>query len=103
MSNYEQIQFFDSNVFSSNINTISLKLFRNHGGIYRFEKKSKKHSGRINLLGVHRNIRGCILEVNSEGLGARVVTDDLFVYHFIDSDLRVEIFSEKGGAAENGG
>ena len=47
---------------------MNLKSFCNHGGIYRFEKKFKKYSGEINPLGVHRNIRGHILEVNSEGL-----------------------------------
>ena len=45
------------------------ELFRNHGGIYRFEEKFKKYSREINSLGVHRNMRGCILEVNSKGLG----------------------------------
>ena len=65
----KQIQFFDSNVFSSNLNTINLKFFCNHGGIYRFEKKFKKYFGEINPLEVSRNIRGCILEINSEGLG----------------------------------
>ena len=39
------------------------------GGIRKFEKKIKKYSGEINPLGIHRNIRGCVLEVNSEGLG----------------------------------
>ena len=47
---------------------MNLKVFCNHGGIYRFEKKLKKYSGEINPLGDHRIIRGCILEVNSEGL-----------------------------------
>ena len=32
-------------------------------------KKSNKDSGEINHLGVHRNMRGCILEINCEGLG----------------------------------
>ena len=44
---------------------MNLKLVLNHGGIYRFEKKFKKYSGEINPLGVHRNMRGCIFEVNS--------------------------------------
>ena len=48
---------------------MNLKLFRNHGGIYRFEKKIEEDSGKINPLKVHRNMTGCILEVNSEGLG----------------------------------
>ena len=65
----EQIQFFDSQMYSNNLNTISLKLFHNHGGIYRFKKKVKKGSGEINLLRVHKNVRVCILEINCEGLG----------------------------------
>ena len=44
-----------------NLNTINLKLFRNHGGIYRFRKKFKKDSGEINPLGAHRSMRGCCL------------------------------------------
>ena len=65
----EQIQFFDSQMYCNNLNTITLKLFHNHGGIYRFRKKFKKDSGEINPLGVHRNMRGSILEINCEGLG----------------------------------
>ena len=69
-SKNEQIQFlWLTNVFDSNLNTINLKLFRNHGGIKRLEKKFKKYSGEINPLWVHRNMRGCILKINSEGQG----------------------------------
>ena len=32
-----------------------------------------------------------------------VVIDSMFVYYFVDPDLRVDIFLEKGEAAENGG
>ena len=32
-------------------------------------EKLKKYSGKINILRVHRNIKGCILEVNFEVLG----------------------------------
>ena len=40
-------------------------------------------------------MRGCILEVNSAGLGDGVI-DSMFLYHFVDFDLRVEHFiSEK--------
>ena len=70
-SKNEQIHFFDSQMYLPVILTINLKLFRNHGGIYRFRKKFKKVSGEINPLGVHRNMRGCILEVHCEGLGNR--------------------------------
>ena len=31
-----------------------------------------------------------------------MVIDSVFVYHFVDPDLRVEIFFEKEGAAGNG-
>ena len=56
-------------IFASNLNTINLKLFHNHGGIYRFRKKFKKDSEKMNPLGVRRSMRGCILEVYYEGLG----------------------------------
>ena len=71
MSKDEQIQDEQilKNVFSSNLNTTNLKLFRNRGGIFRFKKKLIKYSWEINSLGVHRSMRGCILDVNSEGLG----------------------------------
>ena len=32
-----------------------------------------------------------------------VVIDSMFVYYFVDPDLRVDIFFEKEEAAENGG
>ena len=56
-------------IFASNLNTINLKLFHNHGGIYRFRKKFKKDSEKMNPLGVRSSMRGCILEVYYEGLG----------------------------------
>ena len=65
----KQFQFFDSQMYCNNLNAITLKLFHNHGGIYRFRKKFKKDSGEINPLRVHRNMRVCILEINCEGLG----------------------------------
>ena len=40
----EQIQFFDSQ-YCNNLNTITLKLFHSHGGIYWFRKKFKEDSG----------------------------------------------------------
>ena len=45
----------------SNRSATNLKLFHNHGGIYRFRKKFKKDSGEVNPLGAHRNMRGCCL------------------------------------------
>ena len=69
MSKNEQIQFMTHKCICSDLKTINLKLFHNHGGIYRFRKKLKKDSGEINPFGVHRNMRACILEINYEGLG----------------------------------
>ena len=66
------------------------------------KKKIKKYSRELNLLGVHRNMRGCIFEINSEGLGWLVI-DSIFVDHFVEPDLRVETFFQKDEAAENGG
>ena len=37
--------FWFANVFSSNLNTINLKSFHNHGGIYKFEWNFDEHSG----------------------------------------------------------
>ena len=59
-----RFNFWLTNVVASNHNIINLKLFLNHGRIERFRKKLKKNSGEINPLGVHRNMRGCICEVN---------------------------------------
>ena len=33
------------NAFFRNVNTINLKIFLTHGGIYKFERKFNKHSG----------------------------------------------------------
>ena len=38
-------------------------------GYTGLRKEFNKYSGEINPLGVHRNMRGYILDVNSEGLG----------------------------------
>ena len=70
ISKNEKIQLFDSQMHFPVILTpwiwnFSATMVWNTG-----LKKFKKHSGEnINPLGVHRNMRGCILEVNSEGLG----------------------------------
>ena len=69
MNRFKMNRFWLINVFSGNLNTINLKLFRNRRGIYRFKKKLMKYSWKINPLGVHRSMRGCILDVNSEGRG----------------------------------
>ena len=41
MSKIEQIHFFESQMYLQYLNTINLKLFHNHGGIYRFRRKFK--------------------------------------------------------------
>ena len=73
ISKNKQTQFFDSQIYFPVILTPWILniffFFFNLAGIYKFEKKMKKYSGDINPLGIHRNIRGSILEVNSEGLG----------------------------------
>ena len=56
MTKIEQVQFFDSQTYLQQSYTINLKLFGNHGGIYRFRRKFKKDSGEIKPLGVHRNM-----------------------------------------------
>ena len=38
-------------------------------GPYKLEKNVKKYSREINPSGVDRNMRKCVLEVNSDGLG----------------------------------
>ena len=54
-------------------------------------------------------MRGCILEASPEAIGwqsalrlftTRVVIKTMFVYHFVDPELRVEIIFEKEGATE---
>ena len=65
---------------------MNLKLFRNHGAIYKFEKKFKKYSGEMKSIEIW------------EGLSLMLILkeqDGMFVYHFVDPDLRVEIFLEK--------
>ena len=73
-------------------------VLHNHGGKNRLEKKFKKYSRKINALGVYINIRRYIIEVNSEGLRWK-----LTVSHFVNPDLRVEIFFKKEGEVGNGG
>ena len=52
-----RFNFLTFKCICSNLNTINLKLLRNHGEIYSFMKKFKKNSGEINPLGVHINER----------------------------------------------
>ena len=66
-----------------------MKLFGNHGGIYRFRRKFKKDSGEIKPLRVHRNII----------IGNWQYVCLLFCY----PDLRVEIIFRKERTEESGG
>ena len=79
---------------------MNMKLFCNHGGIYRFEKKLKKYSGEINPLEVHRNKR---VYPWIKSWRTREVINSMFVYHFVNPDLRIEKFFKKDKAPENGG
>ena len=74
----------------SNFNTINLKLFRNHGGIYRFGKIFNKDS-----------TESLKLIVKDES-GKRQY-DSMFVYHFVNPDLKEEIIFTKEKGTENGG
>ena len=48
---------------------MNFKVFCNHDERQMSEKKINKYSGEINPLGVQKNMRGIMPEVNSEGLG----------------------------------
>ena len=83
-----RFNFLTHKCICSSLNNINLKLFCNHGGIYRFRRKFKKDSGEIKPLGVHRNM---------------TIGNLQFVYCFVDPDLRVEIIFRKERTAESGG
>ena len=51
-----RFNFLTHKCIYSSLNTINLKLFRNHDGRYRFSKKFMKDSGEIKPLGVHSNM-----------------------------------------------
>ena len=87
MSKIEQIQFFDSPMYL--FETINLKLFDNHGEIYRFRRKFNKDSGEIKPLGVYRNMK----------IGNWQYVCLLFCW----PDLKVEIIFRKERIAESGG
>ena len=66
-----------------------MKLFRNHGGIYRFRRKFTKDSGEIKPLGVHRNM---------------IISNLQYVfYDFVNFNLRVEIIFRKERTVETVG
>ena len=52
----------------------------------------------VGYTGFRKNLR-TILERSR----TRVVINSMFIYHFVDPDLRTETFFEKDEAAENGG
>ena len=51
-----RFNFLTYKCICSSLDTINLKLFSNHGVIYRFRRKFQKDSEEIKLLGVHRNM-----------------------------------------------
>ena len=57
------------NPFYTNVNTIDLKNFPTHGGVYKLEKIQQAFWREIKPYGVYRNTKGCILEANLEGQG----------------------------------
>ena len=62
------VKMYRFNAFSRNLDTIIFKFFPFHGGICKFEIKCNKLSGeRIKPYVVYRYMKGCILEVISEG------------------------------------
>ena len=67
--------------------------------MHKYEKNFEKYTGDIESLGVHRNMRGCNFDLKDQS-GNRQYG---FVSHFVDRDLRVEIFFEKEVAVENRG
>ena len=90
MSKNEQIQFFVSQMFFPVILTSWIWNLSAAMVGYTGLRKNSRNSREINPLRVYRNVRVCIRKVNSEG-------------HLVGSDLRVNAFFEKDGAAEDGG
>ena len=84
-----RFNFLTHKCICSSLNTINLKLFGNHGGIYRFRRKFKKDSGEIKPSGVHRNM---------------IIGNWQYIcLYFVNPDLRVEIIFRKERTAESGG
>ena len=88
-SKNEQIQFFVLQMFFPVILTSWIWNLSAAMVGYTGLRKNSRNSRETNSLGVYRNMRVCIRKVNSEG-------------HLVGSDLRVNTFFEKDGAAENG-
>ena len=83
--------FWPAIAFSRNLNTINLKIFPNHGGIYRSDRKFNTCLERWNtvrFIEIWDNIALRLI------LG-RVVINSMFLYHFVDPDRRVKIFKNE--------
>ena len=52
----------------------------------------------VGYTGLKKNSRNIV-----ERSRTRLVINSMFIYHFVDPDLKVETFFEKDGAEENGG
>ena len=83
--------YFDA--FSRKVNTIKLKVFAKNGGIYKFERKFKKHSRER-----ERDKPKEFVEIWKDVFLWLINT----VYHFVDSNLGVEISSKKRGKQKKG-
>ena len=76
-----------------------LKIFFKHGETCMFEKRFNKNSGEKQSPKRSIDEWGDFFEVYPEGPGW-CSFDIIFVCHFVDADLGVEIFFEKEGAIE---
>ena len=93
----EQIQFFFSQRYCNNLNTITLKLFHNYDGIYRFRKKFKKNSGDKPLTDPQKYECASLKLIMKDQDGTRQ-----YVYHFVNPGLRIEILFMKERTTQNG-
>ena len=59
--------FWLTNIFFSNLNTINLEYIVGYTGFRKIKKTN--NSWEMNSLEFHRNMKGCVLEVSSRGLG----------------------------------
>ena len=85
-----RFKFLTHTCIFSNLNTMNLKLFRYRGAKYRFKKIQKIFWREYKPLRSplkYERVYPC-----SYFWRAGVVIDSIFVYHFVDPDLKVEIF-----------
>ena len=85
------------NTFSRNASTINLKFFPNHGEIYRFERKFKKHSGeRVKeFIEIWKDVSLRLIFRDKGG-------NRHCFYHFVDPELGVKISLKKRATEKEG-